>query len=383
MNSSIHTIHTIHTIRERVLQIHRWTGITIGLLVVLVATTGAAMVFRPQLDPVINRSLLKVEPCSARLPLDTLVANARAANPGGGALTFMRIYGEADASTHVRLSDDNWVYLNPCTGAVLGQEHRYRGVFGTLDFLHRFKYVKNSSIYSGTVALAFAVLLILGGLFVWWPATMRALKTTLKPNLRVSGRAYSLTLHKTLALYVSPIVLVSALTGIPQAFEWCQNALLTVTGSPLPAPTPKSTPTAGGQRLPVEAYWQRAQELVPQPSAVLFRYPKKPNDPVEFELIGRDAPHAAARTYLDLDAYSGKALRFEPYAEASLGHRLFLWMVAWHTGLLGGVLGQLLLLSGALSVPVVAYLGISSYVRGKFRPRTVGTTSAAGAPDDA
>src|ERR1700737_2223660 len=94
MTSSIHTIQTIHTIRERVLQIHRWTGITIGLLVVLVATTGAAMVFRPQLDPVINRSLLKVEPCSARLPLDTLVANARAANPGGGALTFMRIYGE-------------------------------------------------------------------------------------------------------------------------------------------------------------------------------------------------------------------------------------------------------------------------------------------------
>lgn len=84
------------------------------------------------------------------------------------------------------------------------------------------------------------------------------------------------------------------------------------------------------------------------------------------DLRARDG---AARTYLSLDAYSGAVLHFAPYAEASRGHKLFLWLIALHTGLLGGVGGQLLLMLAALSVPVLAFAGLSSYLRGRARTR--------------
>ncbi|MDB5906442.1 MAG: hypothetical protein JWP34_556 [Massilia sp.] len=357
-------------LRRRLLTIHRWTGLTVGLLVMLVAATGAGMAFRPQLDPLVNARLLRSAPCTAPLPLDALVANARAAAPGAGALGVLRLGGASDTSVHVRFSDDRWVYMEPCTGLVLGIEDRYRGVFGTLDALHRFKYFPNSELIAGTLAAAFALVLLLGGLVVWWPASLRALRHSLSLHRQLSGRAFSLNLHKTVALYASPILLLSATTGVLQAFEWGEQALGALTAS-APAPGPgKSAAAPGLVRRSVESYWQTAQALVPHPQSVLLQYPKKPSDPVRFELVAADAPHGAARSDLSLDAYSGAVLRFAPYAEASRGHRLFLWLVALHTGLLGGVLGQLLLMLGGLSVPVLFYAGFSSYWRGRAHVRS-------------
>ncbi|MDB5917608.1 MAG: hypothetical protein JWR40_1842 [Massilia sp.] len=359
------------TSRRQLAALHRWTGFTLGLFIMVVALTGAAMAMRPQIDPLINAGLLRSASCHAPLPLDTLVANARSAAGGAGAFGVLRLAGVPDATVHVRFSDDRWFYMEPCSGAVLGVEDRYRGVFGTLDFLHRFKYLKNGDLVSGSLACIFVLVLLLGGLALWWPASTRALRHSLTVQHRLRGRAFSLSLHKTVALYASPILLVSALTGVLQAFEWGERSLLVLTAS-VPAPGPgKSTVVAGVERLSIERHWQTARQMVPNAQATLLQYPKKANEPVRFELIGPDAPHGAARSYLSLDAYSGAVLRFAPYENASRGHKLFLWLIALHTGLLGGLVGQLLLMLGALAVPVLAVAGLSSYLRRRSLPSTL------------
>lgn len=70
------------TIRKRILPLHRWAGLTVGLVVVWMAITGAGMVFRTQLAPVLKPELLVVEFCNVRLPLDALADKARATHPG-------------------------------------------------------------------------------------------------------------------------------------------------------------------------------------------------------------------------------------------------------------------------------------------------------------
>ena len=42
-------------------------------------------------------------------------------------------------------------------------------------------------------------------------------------------------------------------------------------------------------------------------------------------------------------------------------------MLSIHTGQVGGILGQLLLFLGALSVPVLAYTGLRTYLRRRLR----------------
>jgi vanillate O-demethylase ferredoxin subunit len=107
--------------------------------------------------------------------------------------------------------------------------------------------------------------------------------------------------------------------------------------------------------------------LAPQATQAQLHYSDKPGDAIDIRLVGPDAPHAQAFSYLTLDPYSGQVLRFIPYEKNSLGEKIYLWALSVHYGWVGGLFGQLLLLTGALAVPLLAYTGIGSYLRRRSR----------------
>src|SRR5207237_8521547 len=90
--------------------------------------------------------------------------------------------------------------------------------------------------------------------YMWWPRRLRALTAAAKLNPRLTGRERTLNRHKIIGLYASLIVLSSALTGLPQSFEWYRNGIYALTGSPAPEKKPRSTLVQGAERLPMEAY---------------------------------------------------------------------------------------------------------------------------------
>jgi vanillate O-demethylase ferredoxin subunit len=361
------------TLRQGLVQVHRWTGLTIGLVILMMALTGAVNAFRPTLEPVLNRELLTVPTCSERLPLDTLAANARAAH-GRGELDYIRITaGEPGAarmpSTRIRFSDPQEdVYLNPCTGEVLGERARYGGLLGRIEQLHILRYAENGFVRSITAvcAIAFGIVLLGGGLYLFWPRA-GSLRSALKIRPQLTGVARRMNLHKTTGVYASAALLVLILTGLPIAFDWYRSGLYTLTGSAQPARSPRSSvpkEPKDAPRLTMQAFWERAQGLMPNVADALLKFPAdKPNAPMEGFMIERGAPHANARSLMALDVYSGRTLAYTPYAASSRGHKLYFWMLSLHTGLVGGLWGQLLLFVAALTVPLMAWTGISSFLR--------------------
>ena len=356
-----------------VLSWHRWTGLSIGLVLVFMAATGILLSYRSRMEPAVYRGLLTAPACDARVPLDALVSNARAAHREGE-FDYIRIKGAPAGSarlpaTQVRLRGPGFqddVYFDPCTGAVLGQRGRYGGFFGTMEAFHKFKFVKNGNVISGTAALLLVFMLAGAGIYLWWPRRLKSLKPALKPNPRLRGRERTINLHKVLGVYASLILVPTALTGLPQAFDWFQDGIYWITASPKPT-KPESTPLPGKTKLEMETYWQKVQSLVPDPVEALIHFPAKARDPVEIFAIERGAPHANARTMLFLDAYDGGVLRFTPYARSSLGHQAYFWTLSWHTGMVGGVVGPAILVSGALALLFLAYTGVSSFLRRALR----------------
>ena len=347
--------------RQYLLPVHRWLGLTAGLLVLLVAITGAGMAFRTELEAVVAPELLIVPACSMRLPLDTLVDNAHAAYPNAGRLTLVRAFGANNASTRIALSDNHWIYLDPCRGNVLGRQEKYGGLFGTLGYLHGFRFFDQHDIVAGSIALFFALLLLLGSA-VWLPATWRAFRFVSKINPRLRGRARLLNLHQCLGLYASPILLISALTGAPQVLDWLAQGLRHMAGDPAMIKPVVIDRPANAKFAPLEASLQEAQRRVPQYRKLQLRYPKNDHVPIVMELVGQDAPHMQALSVLEMNPYSAKVIRFTPYAQSHLGQRLYQWMLAVHYGWVGGLFGQLLLFLAALCVPVLAWTGLRSYL---------------------
>lgn len=356
--------------------LHRWTGLAAGWLFAIVALTGALMAFRVQLEPLVSSALATVPACTAPLPLDALVVAARTASPDSGPLTALRLYGDSRTSARVRFGDERWIYVDPCSARVLGSEAVYGGPFGTVARLHIFGYLPFGELLAGSLALLMALAMAAAGLRLWWPASLRMLRSSWRIKRGLQGHARSLNLHKTVAIYAAPVLLACALTGLPQAFSWARSAVDALADFPArpaaPQPAALHAPerahadvprNAAGVRL--EAMWRQAQALSPAPQKLQLRAPPAPGAPWLLEAVARDAPHANALSYFYFDPASGALLRHTPYAANSRGHRAYLWMLALHYGWIGGLAGQAVLLLGALAVPLLAWTGTASYLRGR------------------
>jgi len=345
--------------------LHRWTGLAAGWLFTIVALTGALMVFRVQLEPLVSPALTTVPACAAPLPLDALVAAARAASPHSGPLNALRLYGDPRASARVRFGDGRWIYADPCSARVLGSEEVYGGPFGTLARLHIFGYLPFGELLAGSLALLMAAAMAAAGLRLWWPPSLRMLRGSWRLKRGLQGRAHSLNLHKAAAIYAAPVLLACALTGLPQAFSWARSAIGILTASsPQPA-APAASGPLGTSGAPLEAMWRQVQAIEPSPQKLQLRAPRAPDAPWLLEIVARDAPHANALGYFHFHPASGALLGHTPYAANSRGHRAYLWTLAMHYGWIGGLAGQVTLLLGALAVPLLAWTGTASYLRGR------------------
>jgi uncharacterized iron-regulated membrane protein len=69
-------------LRRSILQVHRWIGLTVGVVILMMAVTGAVNLFRPSLEPVVNQELLTVRACSERVALALLTSNERTFHAG-------------------------------------------------------------------------------------------------------------------------------------------------------------------------------------------------------------------------------------------------------------------------------------------------------------
>lgn len=367
-------------VRKPLLAFHAWLGLTAGAVLLVVALTGAALLFRAKLERPLDPKRFIVEAGGPRLSLDDLAARARAAHPAGQLESF-RFYADPTMPVLVLFSNKEYVHLNPATGAILGIRQRYGEGFGWIESLHKYLTLEPEVGENVNASFAFVfVAFVLAGFALWWPATRRALKAGLTLNPKLKGRPWNLNLHKTLGVYVALIILFSASSGIPIALDSTRAVLYFFTGSKMAAPpapsAPAATPFAG-----FEAVARRVESVMPAAQETYIATPK--NGLVTAYTIEADAAHPNARSYVWLDADTASVVRLTPYEKASAGFRLYYWILSLHTGVTGGIAVQVLLLFGTLSVPVLAYSGVASYLQRKSRVKSTApaaTTSQSPAP---
>ena len=350
------------TVRKILLPVHLWSGLILGLVLIVMAVTGSLLVWRKSIEPRFDQHMFVVAPGGARLAPEDLVARARVAHPGAE-LESIRYYTDPTAPFLAYYTDKEFVHLNPYTGEVLGIRKRYGEGLGWIEGMHKFLQLDPSigENITGYTALVFGFI-ILSGIVLWWPATRKALKAGLTLNWKLKGRPWDLSLHKALGAYAALVLLVSVSTGVPISLDWAKNSLYLLTGSKK-TPPPEMTVRKEGPFAGFNAVARSMAEVMPGAKEAYIPQPK--NGVVVAYAIEGDAPHLNARSYVWLEPATSKVLKTSPYREAGAGFRLYYWGMSLHTGVMGGPVVQVILLLGALSVPVLAYTGTASYLRRK------------------
>ena len=347
-----------------VLKLHRWTGLLLGAALLVSALSGLGLAFRKQLEPVAHADLLRSSTCETMVPLDLLLANAQTAY-GSSPAEYIRIYGDPQAAARIRFKDNDTLYLDRCNGQVLGEMNRYEGVFGSIEQLHTLRYWKSGSAIVASIALCFLVVLIIGGAYLVYPLLRRNPAKALRLDPRVEGHSKQLGRHRTFALWVSPLVFLSALTGLPQGFGWLEDALYTLDDKPTP-PKPNSV-LVGPATIPVEVVRQRLEALLPNAQEALIKIPRKPGEAYEIYAMAQDAWHANARNYIYVDAGTGQVLSFRPYKDLGIGSKIYYAAISLHTGMPAGIPGQLAMFLSAIGLIAAILAAYRS-----FLGRTIG-----------
>ena len=211
-------------VRRALFQVHLWTGISVGLYMLVISLTGSAVVFRRELAKALVPATI-VSPTGHRLSTDELTAAIKKAYPK---LTLTRIWEprRSDVAVEVWLTrgEISGGYgrrerlFDPYTGKDLGDSVPYQPrLVGWLVDLHDdLLGGRRGRLINGAGAICLTML-SLTGLIIWWPGAARW-RRSLIVRTGSGWRRFTWDLHSTIGFWMFLFVLMWGVSGIYLAF---------------------------------------------------------------------------------------------------------------------------------------------------------------------
>jgi uncharacterized iron-regulated membrane protein len=219
-------------LRRAMFQIHLWTGIAIGLYVVVLSVTGSILVYRGELAQWLTTARPAFDPDAQQLSSDELQAAAERAHPGYTVTSLGDRISRRNPTIGVTLEqgdDTKERLLNPYTGEDLGDSvtSGELAVIWVARLHDELLFDRTGKYVNGALSIVFTVL-VLTGAVVWWPGVSRW-RRSLGVNVRGSWKRINWDLHSALGFWLFLFMLVWGVSGIylgiPEPFAWTVDAV--------------------------------------------------------------------------------------------------------------------------------------------------------------
>jgi uncharacterized iron-regulated membrane protein len=329
-------------IRTLWLTAHLYVGLAIGLVLLVVALSGAALVFEDDIDRATHAAIAFVPPGGQRLPLHDLVTSVNAAYPDSqvSGITFPEKPPHAMQMTVRSKKEPLLVYVNQYTGQVLGARtaaERDASLGRRIHLLHTRLFAGQIGEWIVGTITALTLFMAITGLILWWPRRIFGVKT------RASWRRINFDLHNVFGLYASAVFFFIALTGIMISFEGFTDPLIARLNRTAVPPLPKqSTMVEGAKPVSIDVLANAAQAALP---GAFLKIISVPNDRKAVIAAGMKYPEdrtPGGRSRVFLDQYSGQPLLVLNTRTAPLGTRILNLKRSAHTGDIFGAATQAL-----------------------------------------
>lgn len=345
--------------RRLLYHVHLWLGVLGGLYVAIVCATGAALVFRIDMQRALHPHLFTP---SAASPLADPVAVMESVTR---AYPQHRLSG-VDAPTTVRPTylayvtsgaEFKTVLIDPVTTRVLGELPEHPAI-RTLQQLHYNLLGGRTGRTINGIGAFGIVVLCATGLMIRWPGAVW-------PRGGLAWRQ----LHRTIGAWSAAFILMFAVTGLsfvfPAGFRSVVNRVspLTVARAPQSG-TPVATPAPSWPQM-----LDRARSFAPGQPVARVVLPFGERGAVLVMFADRSpTPAGTELTSIYLDQYTGDQLAATA-APRTWGDALMARMTPWHVGGVGGQAGRVIWFLFGLAPAVLYVTGLLVWWRRVVRPR--------------
>ncbi|MDG3005178.1 PepSY-associated TM helix domain-containing protein [Paludisphaera mucosa] len=201
---------------------HFYAGLFCVPFVVVLSISGSIYLFKQEIESWIDRPYDGLSVRGRPEPPSKQVAAALAAFPGASFHAYELPQAD-DESTRVivrRGGEALRVYVHPESLRVLHAVVEEDRLMRRLFRLHGELLMGDRGSAIVELASSWAIVMIVTGLFLWWPRGARRLGGVLYPRLGRGSRIFWRDLHAATGLWVSGFALVLLLTGLPWAKFW-------------------------------------------------------------------------------------------------------------------------------------------------------------------
>lgn len=321
-------------IRKTLFQIHHWLGVSIGVFLLIVGVSGAALVYAPEFEsglPVAGNR-------ATGLPLEA-VSEAVLAGYPGYRLHAVRLNDQGNAiELHIKNLErgDLHLMVDPATGAVRRAVNRQAGLWHWLRDLHHNLLAGKTGRKVNGVFGAALLLLVLTGAVLWWPGVPLVWKR-LRFQPKAGWKRRNWDLHTVLGMWLAVPLAFFGFTGFQFAFPETADGLiraLTFAPKPEKAP-PKAARAATTEFAPPTAaskFIAAAAGAIAGGRVTQIRFPHEPGELVEVRV---KTPldfhwHGHSRVWLRPD--TAEVVRFEDFRRLPFGWQVALALRQLHQG---------------------------------------------------
>ena len=372
MRALFHRPHSVF-LRRALFQVHLWVGVMAGAYIFVVCVTGAALVFRIDMQRALHPQLFTPSAdgplADAAMVMDSVVN----AYPDG------RLAG-VDAPTTARPTYLAYVsrgegfltlLLDPVSARVLG-ELPDRSFVRTLQDLH-FDLMagRTGRVINGFGGLCL-LLMCATGLVIWWPGIANW-RRGFTVDVTRSWKRVTWDLHSATGIWTVGIIAVWAVTGVyfafPSEFRSAVNRI-----SPITVRRPPVSDPAGASLAPRptwSALIQRAKQRVPNRfvARVVVPADERAAFLVLFSETSPTPVGSAELTSVYLDQFTGAVLQEASIAGRTAGDVIMAWVAPLHVGNFGGTGVKIAWLLLGLSPPLLFITGLIMWWTRVVRPR--------------
>lgn len=201
---------------------HFYAGVFAIPFVIVLAITGALYLFKPQLDAIHDAPFRNLSVIGASSTPEHQVAAALAAVPNAKFSAYELPREKTDAVNILlnQAGEKVRVYVHPQTLQILLAEQEDKRFLRIVHDIHGELLLGKVGSVLVELAACWAIVLVLTGIYLWWPRNAKGLAGIIYPRVSFTGRLFWRDVHSVIGIWISFFVLFLLLTGLPWALVW-------------------------------------------------------------------------------------------------------------------------------------------------------------------
>ncbi|MGG0185527.1 PepSY-associated TM helix domain-containing protein [Bacillus rhizoplanae] len=201
---------------------HFYTGIIFAPFVVLLTITGIIYLFKPQIENIIYKDYYYVQAEKEKLTAEEQIEIVKKAYPDASVTKYKPSF-TSDRSAEVGIVDKGvpmTIFVNPHDGKILGGLKNGEKFMSEVERMHGELMIGTTGDRIVEMAACWAMILLITGLYLWWPRNKKSIFGTLIPRFSKGKRMMLRDLHSVPAFWFSLFISIFIMTGLPWSGLW-------------------------------------------------------------------------------------------------------------------------------------------------------------------